>query len=198
VLPIGEWMLDTACRQAVAWRGRFGDAAPPLAVNLPPAQASDPDLVAAVNRALGETGLPAHGLQLALPVRSLLRGDGDAEDNLQVLAEMGVPTSIHGFGDGYGGLVFLEDLPVTSVWIAGWLVRRMADRPESVTGRALAGLISLVHTFAVRVTVAEIATAEQARWWRGIGADVACGALFGEPGPPDELTDLLARSASPW
>ena len=90
-------------------------------------------------------------------------------------------------------LVVLEDLPVTSVWIAGWLVRRIADRPGSVTGQALVDLVSLVHTFDALVTVADIGTADQARWWRAIGADVAGGALFGTVGPAAEITALLAR-----
>lgn len=196
VPPIYEWLLATACRQAVAWLERFGEPAPALTVNLPPAQAGDPDLVAAVNRALGDAGLPAARLGLSLPASTLssaaLSKEGtDAEDNLQVLAEMGIPVSIHGFGTGHGGLALLEDLPVKSVWMAGWLVRRIAERPGSITGRAVAGLVPLVHAAGVTATVGGIDTAEQATWWRAAGADVGCGALFAGPASPQELAARL-------
>jgi diguanylate cyclase (GGDEF)-like protein/PAS domain S-box-containing protein len=191
VLPLGEWMLRTACDQVVRWRRRLGKAAPQLALNLAAAQANDPDLVGMVNRVLSGTGLAAEGVQLGLPVRALLCEEGDAEDNLQVLAEMGVQTSIHGFGGGHGGLVFLEDLPVRSVRIAGWLVQRLAERPESVTGRALTDLISLVHTFDATVIIAGVQTEEQAHWWAKVGADVACGDWFAAPAPPEAITARL-------
>jgi diguanylate cyclase (GGDEF)-like protein/PAS domain S-box-containing protein len=187
VLPIGEWMLRAACDQAVAWRDRFGDDVPPMTLNLATAQANDPDLVARVREVLATAGLPAPRLQLGLPIRALLCEEGDAEDNLQVLADMGVQTSIHGFGGGHGGLVFLEDLPVRAVRIAGWLVQRLAERPDSVTGRALTDLISLVHTFDASVVIAGVQTREQADWWRKIGADVACGEWFAKPGPPETV-----------
>jgi len=201
VLPIGQWLLRMACTQAVGWSAAFadaalgdsalGDGAPPLAINLATPQANDPDLVGTVNDVLGSTGLAPGLLQLGLPVRALLCEEGDAEDNLQVLADMGVGTSIHGFGGGHGGLVFLEDLPVQSVWIAGWLVDRLAERPESVTGRALHDLISLVHTFDATVVTAGVRTAEQAAWWRKAGGDLACGDWFAAPGPPDAIVERL-------
>jgi predicted signal transduction protein with EAL and GGDEF domain len=112
-------------------------------------------------------------------VRALVCEDGDAEDNLQVLDDMGVRTSLHGFGDGHGGLTFLEDLPVRSVRIAAWLVQRLAERPQSVSARAAAELVSLVHEVETIVTVPGVHTAEQATWWQQIGADLACGDFFG-------------------
>jgi diguanylate cyclase (GGDEF)-like protein/PAS domain S-box-containing protein len=185
VLPIGHWLLRATCEQAVRW-GTL-----PVAVNLPTGVANDPDLVAMANDVLDATGLDPGLLRLGLPVRALLCEEGDAEDNLQVLADMGVGTSIHGFGGGHGGLVFLEDLPVQSVWIAGWLVDRLAERPDSVTGRALRDLISVVHTFDATVVTAGVATGDQADWWRAAGGDVACGDWYAAPGPAAAVTQRL-------
>jgi predicted signal transduction protein with EAL and GGDEF domain len=192
VVPLCEWMLNSACHQAQAWLHRFGEPAPPLSVSLPAAQASDPDLVAVVNRALNETGLPAGRLHLSLPARAMLCDEADAEDNLRVLADMGVPTSIHGLGAGPGGLLLVEDQPVTSAWIASWLVQRIADRPTSVTADGLAGLVSLLHTLDVTVVIPDLTTADQVAWWRSVGADVACGDLFARPASGEDLTERLA------
>lgn len=191
VLPIGQWMLSTACHQAVEWRRQFGADAPVLLVNLVTAQANDPDLVRVVNDVLDSVGLAPQQLQLGMPVRALLCEEGDAEDNLQVLADMGVRISLHGFGGGHGGLVFLEDLPVQAVRIAGWLVQRIADRPDSLTAKALTDLISLVHAFGATVIVAGLARDSCAKWWREAGADIACGDWFAAPGPPEAIMERL-------
>lgn len=175
-LPINQWLLRTAAEQAVASNTS-------VVVNLPTSVSNDPDLVATVNSVLDSTGLRPDLLQLGLSLRALLCEEGEAEDNLRVLTDRGVGTSIHGFGGGHGGLVFLEDLPVRSVWIAGWLVDRLAARPDSVTGRAMRELISLVHTFGATVTTAGLRTGEQVDWWRATGGDVACGDWFAPPGP---------------
>jgi diguanylate cyclase (GGDEF)-like protein/PAS domain S-box-containing protein len=191
VLSIGTSMLRAACADAARWHELLGDATPTLSINLASAQANDPDLVGTVNGVLSSVGLPAHQLQLGLPVRALLCEDGDAEDNLQVLADTGVRTSLHGFGAGHGGLVFLEDLPVRAVRIAAWLVRRLAQRPDSVTGRALTDLMSLVHMFGAAVVIPGLPTQELADWWRHAGADIASGSFYAPPGPPEAITDLL-------
>jgi EAL domain-containing protein (putative c-di-GMP-specific phosphodiesterase class I) len=191
VLPIGSWLLRTACAEAARWHRLLGDAAPILSINLATAQANDPDLVGTVNDVLSSVDLPPDRLLLGLPVRALLCEEGDAEDNLQVLADTGVRTSIHGFGGGHGGLVFLEDLPVQAVRIAGWLAQRLAERPESVSARALTDLISLVHTFDVTVIVAGLLRESSADWWHKAGADVACGDFFAPPGRPEAIAELL-------
>jgi diguanylate cyclase (GGDEF)-like protein len=191
VLPIGAWLLATGCAEAMRWPAGQGGDPPVLSINLATAQANDPDLVATVNDVLASVGLPPDRLQLGLPVRALLCEEGDAEDNLQVLADMGVRTSIHDFGGGCCGLVFLEDLPVRAVRIAGWLVQRLAQRPESVAARALTGLMSMAHTFDVTVTVPGLATESGADWWRTAGADLACGDWFAAPGSPEAITKLL-------
>lgn len=191
VLPLGAWTLRTACADAARWLGKFGESAPLLSINLPTAQANDPDLVQVVHAALDSTGLPASRLQVGVPVRALLCEEGDAEDNLQVLADMGVRTSIHGFGGGHGGLVFLEDLPVHSVRIAGWLMQRLAERPDSITARAVTELVSLVHTFGATVIVTGLQAEGCAGWWHEVGADIGCGEWFALPCPADGITEML-------
>jgi EAL domain-containing protein (putative c-di-GMP-specific phosphodiesterase class I) len=82
------------------------------------------------------------------------------------------------------------------VQVAPWLVGRLAPRPDSLVGRGMAGLVSLVHTGGAAVIVPEVRNDEQAGWWRGIGADLACGELFGVAAPPDAITELLAAGVA--
>jgi EAL domain-containing protein (putative c-di-GMP-specific phosphodiesterase class I) len=197
VLPLGEWLLAAAVGQAKSWHEQFADQAPPLVVNLAQPQATDPDLVGLVRGLLDAGCLAADRLQLAMPVQALIgeiteTASGDAQDNLQVLADLGVLTAIHDFGGEHGSLVLMEDLPLRAVQVAPWLVHRLADRPDSLAGRAMADLVSLVHVGGAAVIVPEVHTEEQAGWWHGIGADIACGKQFGLPSPPEAITELLA------
>jgi diguanylate cyclase (GGDEF)-like protein/PAS domain S-box-containing protein len=191
VLPLGAWTLRTACADAAKWLQEFGEGTPLLSINVPTALANDPDLVQIVHAALESACLPASRLQLGVPVKALLFEEGDAEDNLQVLAEMGVRTSIHGFGRGRSGLVLIENLPVHSVRIAGWPVRQLAEPPGSITARALTEFVSLVHTFGATVIVTGLQTDGCAAWWHQAGADIACGGWFAVPCPADGITEML-------
>ncbi|HEY0638963.1 MAG TPA: EAL domain-containing protein, partial [Pseudonocardiaceae bacterium] len=154
------------------------------AVNLAPAQADDPDLVATVNAVLDAAGLPPDRLRLGLPVSALLAERGDADDNARVLAARGVHLTVHGFGGGYGGLVLLEDLPVRSVWIADRLVAHVAGRPDSVTARALRSMVPLVHALDAEVVAGGVRSAAAADWWRDAGADLAWST---DAGPPEAI-----------
>jgi diguanylate cyclase (GGDEF)-like protein/PAS domain S-box-containing protein len=191
VLPLGQWMLRAACEQAVEWHTTLGPAAPPLSVHLASAQANDPDLLATVSTVLADLPLLPDSLQIGIPVRSLLCEDGDAEENLEVLAEMGVRVVLVGFGGGHGGLTFLEDRPVHAVKIAAWLVQRLAKRPNSLMARAVADLAALVHSSKASVITCNIDTVAQADWWRQLGADIAQGQFFAAPAPADQITTLL-------
>lgn len=193
VLPIGSWLLHAACAEAAGWCRQFGAAAPALSVDLAPAQASDPDLVATVNGVLEEVGMPAGQLRLGLAVGALLDEHGDAEDNLRVLADTGVHTTVHGFGADAVGLAFLEDLPVRAVRVAARLARRVVARPASATGRALVQLISLVRELEVGVTVTGVRTEQAAGWWQRAGCDLAGGDFFSAPLPAAAVADLLAE-----
>ena len=194
-LPLGEWMLRTACAQHSTWRRLAGRATPPLHVDLTPRQAADPDLVSAVWRTVQQSGGAAAHLRLGIPAPVLHdgsgdrsgSGSGDADDNVRVLAGMGVGIGLVECG-GAADLLHLDDLPqgsVRSVRIARGLVRRAATLPDasSTAARALAGLLDLVHSYGATAIAGDISTAGQAGWWRSIGADVGQGPFFASPAP---------------
>lgn len=197
VLSLGEWVLAEAAGHAADWVRQFGDAAPMLSVELISPQANDPDLALVVRTVLEGSGLAPDRLQIGIPVRALLCEDGDAEDNVKVLSDMGVRVVLTGFGGGHGGLAFLEDLPVRAVKIAGWLVNRVATRPDSVSARAVEDMAGLVHACGASVMANLVSSAEQASWWQQIGADTGQGDFLATSCAADEIIDRLSVPDGP-
>ena len=134
VHAVGLWWLRTAAEAARSWRQGTGDAVPPVALDLTSSQAQDPDLVAKVRTVLAQADLRPADLELRMPLPAMRTVTGasvgkvgaDAEDNLGVLAEMGVRTALHDFACGAGELACLPELPVHAVRIAPPVARRVA------------------------------------------------------------------------
>jgi PAS domain S-box-containing protein/diguanylate cyclase (GGDEF)-like protein len=194
-LPIGRWKLNRACEQIMSWKNRVGVELPQLYVELTRQQASDPDLVSTVQSALIATSMPTEVLRLGMPVQALCMIDGTAEDNLDVLVDLGVCTVLYEFGTTRGDLACLEDLPVHAVKMADRVVRRISTAVEhdkqTMFLRATRDLVPLVRDTGAAVLVGNIHAEEQLAWWGGIGAATASGPLFGTPRPPDEIEELL-------
>ncbi|WP_026360169.1 putative bifunctional diguanylate cyclase/phosphodiesterase [Amycolatopsis nigrescens] len=185
ILSLGEWLLRTAGKQAGWWRQwlRHG---PALVVGLTPHQVADADLISRVIRVLSDTNLPPERLTVGMPVRTVPAAQ--ATDNLKVLADIGVRTTLDGFGTSPGELALLEDLPVRSVRLDRDLVERGSrSAPDSPVAKALLTLPRLVHQAGATVLVDGVHTREQAAWWRRTGADSAMGEFYGTACAPAEL-----------
>lgn len=144
-----------------------------------------------VRDTLAATGLQPQDIRLGMPVEPIVAGYGDAVDNLTTLADIGVPTVITRYGQAVGNFVLLESLPVHSVELAGSLVRIAATKPDSVLRAAVESLAPLFQRTGVRAVVADVDDAEQAYWWRELGADSARGAAFAAPVAPEDVHSLL-------
>ncbi|GAB2983272.1 putative bifunctional diguanylate cyclase/phosphodiesterase [Saccharothrix stipae] len=177
ILPLGEWQLATACGQVRWWGQRSGRATVPLHVGLTRHQSRDGDLVRRVRRVLDDTGLPASRLTVGMPVA--VSAESDAVDNLTVLAELGVGTSLDDFGLGPDDLAVAAELPVRSVRVA----RRLVERQARGEAEFLADLVPLARRAGVEVLVDGLATREQAEWWRAAGVAAGTGSFFGDPMP---------------
>jgi PAS domain S-box-containing protein/diguanylate cyclase (GGDEF)-like protein len=199
VHELGQWLLHTAAEQARSWRQRVGDRVPPVVVNLMPSQAQDPDLVAKIRSVLAETGLPPAQLEIRAPVSAIRNVDGEladdgglqAEDNLRVVTELGVRAGLYDFGGGIGGLRCVAGLPVCTVRIAAPISRQVADDPSRILSQAAQAEVHIVRGAGVDVVAYPVDSAEQAACWPWIGANWAVGALFGAPGPPQNVAALL-------
>jgi EAL domain-containing protein (putative c-di-GMP-specific phosphodiesterase class I) len=176
ILPLGSWLLGSACAQARARLDELDDDRP-LHVGLTPNQSSDPDLLSRVLGVLDDTGLPANRLWLGIPAAALAQEGGEAAENLRLLASAGVQTEILDFSTTAGDLAHLEDLPVRAVRIARWMVRRQAQdgREDSLVAAALKEILRIVHGAGTTVIVDGVDTEGQADRWRHLGADLVQG-----------------------
>jgi EAL domain-containing protein (putative c-di-GMP-specific phosphodiesterase class I) len=198
---IGEWLLRTATKQALAWQQRTGGTAPPMMINLSSAQAQDPELIASITAVLAESALPPDQLELHAPVAAIRTATGDlaggggaqAEDNLQVLTELGLRIGVHDFAGGIGGLRCQAELALRTVRLAALVSQQVAGGPCPILSPAMQTSIHSLRAAGIDVVAYPVDTAEQATYLTGLGANWAIGALLGPPGPPEQLETLLDR-----
>lgn len=195
VYAIGQWWLHTAARQAAGWQRHR----PPIAVNLTPSLAQDPDLVATIRAVLAGTGLPPGQLELRVPVAAIRADTGEyscdgagaqAEDNLRVLGELGVRTGLYEFAGGIGAVRCLADLAPRTVRLPALTSEQVADSSHPVS-QAAESSVRLARAAGADVIAQLVDSDKQAAYCMSIGANWALGALFGASGPPERIEPLL-------
>ncbi|MER7371038.1 EAL domain-containing protein [Streptomyces lanatus] len=203
IVPLGRWILATACRQARAWQVAHPDE-PPIfvSVNVAVRQVWDSDLVADVARILDETELAPHLLQLELTESAVMGSAGRPLQDLQALSDMGVRIAIDDFGTGYSNLAYLSRLPVSVLKLDGSFVRGFQYESDSSAAAAelppnpadevvVEAMIQLAHRLGLTVTAECVETLAQASRLRRIGCDTGQGWLYSRPVPPDRISELL-------
>jgi len=190
IVPLGLWVLETSCRQAMRWHGEGRQ--PMVSVNLAARQVAEPDLVADVSAIIERVGIPPSSLQLELTESAIMGTTGEPLSALRRLVDMGVRIAIDDFGTGYSNLAYLRHLPVHALKIAGSFVEGLrAGSPESVDARIVTALVSLAHTLKLDVIAEGVETGEQAELLRHIGADSAQGWLYAKPSSPEDIEPWL-------
>jgi diguanylate cyclase (GGDEF)-like protein/PAS domain S-box-containing protein len=201
IVPLGRWILATACRQARAWQVTHPDE-PPIfvSVNVAVRQVWDSDLVADVAGILAETGLAPHLLQIELTESAVMGSAGRPLQVLQALSDMGVRIAIDDFGTGYSNLAYLSRLPVSVLKLDGSFVRGFQYESDSNTAVppnpadevVVEAMIQLAHRLGLTVTAECVETLAQASRLRSIGCDTGQGWLYSRPVSPDRISELLA------
>ncbi|MFJ3336732.1 putative bifunctional diguanylate cyclase/phosphodiesterase [Streptomyces sp. NPDC086766] len=199
IVPLGRWILATACRQARRWHLDHPDE-PPIfvSVNVAVRQVWDSDLIADVAAILAETGLEPRLLQLELTESAVMGSAGRPIQVLQALSDMGVGIAIDDFGTGYSNLAYLSRLPVSGLKLDGAFVRGFehterdaAARPSPADEVIVEAMIQLAHRLGLTVTAECVETSDQASRLRRIGCDTGQGWLYSRPVPADRISDLL-------
>ncbi|KHK49680.1 diguanylate cyclase [Ralstonia sp. A12] len=188
IVPLGLWVLRTACEQAVRWMREDG-ATLRVSVNLSARQARDPALVQNVLNVLAETGLPPHMLELEITESVLME---DIEANIALLEALhmaGISLSIDDFGTGYSSLAYLQRFPIQKLKIDRSFVQRMPGDGEAIAG----AVIAMAHSLKMEVVAEGVEDPEQLALLRRAGCDLGQGYLFSRPLEAAPLTQWLRR-----
>ena len=190
IVPIGNWVLNEACRQAREWQSA-GLPACRISINVSARQTRDPDLLDVVKAALSDSGIGADCLSLELTETDLMQTKGVVVQTLQHLAAMGVELQVDDFGTGYSSLTYLRRFPVHALKIDRAFVMGLHDDPgDAAITRAI---INLAHSLNLAVVAEGVENDEQLRFVSRYRCETAQGNLFSPPLPPEQLGILLER-----
>lgn len=192
-VPVSEWVLRTACRQAAEWR-RSGLQAFRIGVNLFAAQFRAGDLVRVVDGILRETGLPPAGLELEVTENTILRDESRIDATLFQLRETGVGIAFDDYGTGYASLTMLKKFPVTRLKIDRSFVS--GDDTAGKNRLIVEAISRLARGLNLAVIAEGIETAEQAALMRDYCRE-GQGYLFGKPMPALAFESMLTRTTAP-
>jgi diguanylate cyclase (GGDEF)-like protein/PAS domain S-box-containing protein len=191
IVPLGRWILQTACRQMVAWQAA-GLACPRVAVNLSARQFADRELVEFITETLRETGLAPHLLEVELTESLVMQ---DVDHTIHILGELkalGVHIAVDDFGTGYSSLAYLKRFPIDVLKIDQSFVRDIdGDAGDAVI---VDTIISLAHSLHLQVIAEGVETEAQMRYLRARGCEQGQGYLFSRPLPAEGMGTFLRET----
>ncbi|MEA2596839.1 MAG: hypothetical protein QOF01_3308 [Thermomicrobiales bacterium] len=190
ILPLGQWVLAEACRQAREWQDKYRLASPSVSVNLSARQFQQPGLVADVARALSDSGLDPQSLRLEI-TESVIMEDADATiATLRQLKALGVEIAIDDFGTGYSSLAYLRKFPVDFLKIDRSFISGLGRSNEDTT--IAQAVIGLGHALSLTVVAEGIETIGQLVHLCSLDCELGQGDHFAKPLPAPDAETLLA------
>jgi diguanylate cyclase (GGDEF)-like protein/PAS domain S-box-containing protein len=187
VVPIGTWVLETACSQVAAWQARETDGRRPLTVsaNLSPRQLAEPTFPDQISDVLRRTGIRPGTLWLEITETTLMHDTESATSVLRALRSLGVHLAVDDFGTGYSSLSHLKRFPIEALKIDQGFVDGLGRDPEDTA--IVAAVVSLAHALGLSSTAEGVEDPRQLAELRTLGCEHAQGNLFAEPRPAAEL-----------
>jgi diguanylate cyclase (GGDEF)-like protein len=193
IVPIGEQVLATACRQARKWHEQYETASElGMSVNLSVRQFRNPALIHDIDHILRRCGLRPGHLQLEITESMVMEHEEQAAQTLKKLKSLGVQIAIDDFGKGYSSLSYLKELPVDSLKIdrsfVGGLGKNAAD------AAIVRLIIDLAHTLNLQVTAEGVETTEQLTWLQEMRCDLGQGYYFSKPLSSESAEALMSAN----
>jgi EAL domain-containing protein (putative c-di-GMP-specific phosphodiesterase class I) len=189
IVPIGEWVLEEACRQSVRWQAIRPKGRPlVVAVNVSGRQ-FESDLVETVRRVLASTGANAANLCLEVTESVVMRDVEPAVTTLRALKALGVKLSIDDFGTGFSSLTYLKQFPLNDLKIDKSFVDGLGHQFEDEA--IVAAITGMAHALGLEVVAEGVETHAQVTILRALGCDTVQGYYFGAPSVADAIDSLL-------
>ena len=186
IVPLGDWVLKTACDEAVDWPEHIK-----VAVNLSPAQLNCRNLISMVMSALNESGMPANKLQLEITETVLLQNTFTTLATLHELRKMGVQIALDDFGTGYSSLSYLRSFPFDKIKIDRSFIQDLSNGAEPLAiVNAVAGLAKCLN---MTSTAEGVETQQQMDVLQAIGCTEMQGYLFSHARPANEIRQFFSQ-----
>ncbi len=190
IVPIGEWVLQEACRQASAWPGDIK-----VAVNVSGEQLLEPQFASSIVRALADSGLPAHRLEVEVTESIFLRDARTARQTLEEIMALGCSVALDDFGTGYSSLGYLRTLRFSTIKVDRSFVQGAAQgNRESLA--IIRAVVAMAQSLEMTTTAEGVETSEEVDLIRSLGCNKIQGYYFGRPMEPAEALNLLRRKAA--
>jgi diguanylate cyclase (GGDEF)-like protein/PAS domain S-box-containing protein len=191
IVPIGQWVIQEACRQMKIWKDQFPSAQPlTVSVNLSARQFSDPNLVSHIQSTLAQTGFPPHRLKIEITETMIVENHQAAVQILTQLQAIGIQIQVDDFGTGYSSLSVLHNLPLDTLKIDISFVRLLETDPDNA--EIVKVIIKLAQNLGMVAIAEGVETQSQLRQLKALGCDFAQGYLLAKPLPPLEIERLVA------
>ena len=188
IVPIGEWVLDSACAQLRAWQ-EDGLTPVPVAVNLSAKQFHQQNIAAIVMRALQDHGVDPRLLELEITESTAMRNAEATGTTLRNLKALGVRIAIDDFGTGYSSLSYLKRFPIDSLKIDRSFVTELPGNQDDAT--IAQAIITMAHALRLKVVAEGVETRAQLEFLTANGCDEIQGYYFSRPLPAEQCTQLL-------
>lgn len=191
IVPVGEWVIRTACRQAMTWRNE-GKQPLRMAVNLSARQLKEADLIERVADILAETGLPPELLEIELTESIVMDNATEAAAALTRLKALGVRIALDDFGTGASSLAYLKNFPIDTLKLSSAIIVEVDTQMDA----AIAGAVIAMARNMNLTSVAEgVETARQLDFLKREQCDSIQGYFISRPMAPEAMSELLAKTA---
>jgi EAL domain-containing protein (putative c-di-GMP-specific phosphodiesterase class I) len=191
IVPVGLWVLQTACAQLRAWQGDVLTRDLTLAVNVSAKQFRQPDFVVRVQRVLLDSGAKPSHLKLELTESMVLENIENTIAKMRELKLLGLSFSMDDFGTGYSSLQYLKQLPLDQIKIDRSFVRDIAS--DANDAAIVQAIIAMSDALALNVIAEGVETDEQREFLDEHGCHAFQGFLFGKPLPLEQFESSLVR-----
>ncbi len=186
--PIGEWVLENACAQTVAWQ-KAGLSKLQVSVNISPIQLKNTNFIGQIKAILKKTGLSPYLLDLEITENSLMEDITSVRDNLRQLLQMGVQISLDDFGTGYSSLSYLKNFPFHTLKIDQSFIRNLKYSPQDIA--LISAIISIGDSFNMRVIAEGAEYIEQIELLTSLGCDHIQGYWVSKPLPAQQIEGFI-------